>query len=242
MAVTRRFGADAAVRRGDNRLVHPTTRFRDLTIGVFLERLSSAEPVPGGGSAAAVAGSLAAGLVSMVAQLSQRQQLIAHSRLHEWADAEGRRLATHLLTLADEDAEAYAGYAAALKLPRATPEQSEARAVAKRRAARVAAEVPLRTVEACLDVVKAAEALAGRCNLNASSDLSVASLLAEAAAEGAAENVRVNLPALGDEAWAAQTEARLEGLLGELAGLAEGCRRVVAGGGMREPVGLIAAP
>src|SRR5512141_132656 len=206
--------------RGDNRRVHDMTRFRDLTIGGFVERLSSAEPVPGGGSAAAVAGSLAAALVSMVAQLSRRQQLVAHSHLHDWAEAEGQRLAARLLQLADEDAAAYGAFAAALKLPRATEAESDARAMAKRRAARVAAEVPLRTVEACLEVVKAAEALAGRCKLNASSDVAVSSLLAEAAAEGAAENVRVNLPSLGDDPWAADVERRLDGLLDELAELA----------------------
>ena len=218
------------------------TRFRDLTIGGFVERLSSAEPVPGGGSASAVAGSLAAALVSMVAQLSRRQQLVAHSRLHDWAEEEGHRLAARLLQLADEDAVAYGTFAAALKMPRSSPEESEARQVAKRRAARVAAEVPLRTVEACLEVVKAAEALAGRCNLNASSDVAVASLLAEAAAEGAAENVRVNLPSLGDDPWATEVERRLEGLLDELQALAESCRATVTSGAMREPVGLIAAP
>ncbi|HYL40793.1 MAG TPA: cyclodeaminase/cyclohydrolase family protein, partial [Candidatus Binatus sp.] len=153
-----------------------TPRFRDLTIAAFVERLSSAEPVPGGGSAAAIAGSLAAALVSMVAQLSRRQQLVAHSRLHDWAEAEGQRLAARLLELADEDAAAYGAFATALKLPRSTPEESALRQDAKRRAARVAAEVPLRTVEACLEVVKAAEALAGRCNLNASSAVTVASL------------------------------------------------------------------
>lgn len=217
-------------------------RFRDLTIGAFVERLSSAEPVPGGGSASAVAGSLAAALVSMVAQLSRRQQLVAHSQLHDWAEGEGQHLAALLLQLADEDAAAYGAFAAALKMPRSTPEESEARQLAKRRAARVAAEVPLQTVEACLAVVKAAEALAGRCNLNASSDVAVASLLAQAAAEGAAENVRVNLPSLGDDPWAEEVPERLQELLAELQELAESCRATVSSGAMREPVGLIAAP
>jgi formiminotetrahydrofolate cyclodeaminase len=222
--------------------VNEPTRFRDLTIGAFLERLSSDESVPGGGSAAAVAGSLAAALVSMVARLSRRQKLAEHSQLHDFAEGEGRRLAAWLTELADDDAAAYAAYAAALKLPRATLEESEARAMAKLHAARVASEVPLATVEACLQVMKAAEALAGRCNLNASSDLTVASLLAEAAAESAAANVRVNLPALGDDPWVGEVEASLDELLAEMAQLGESCRTTVASGRTREPIGLVNAP
>ncbi|HXI46399.1 MAG TPA: cyclodeaminase/cyclohydrolase family protein [Candidatus Acidoferrales bacterium] len=216
--------------------------FADLTLTEFVDRLASDAPVPGGGSASAVAASLAAGLVAMVAGLSRRAPLVQHSEVHDLAEATGRRLATRLLELADEDAAAYATFAAALKLPRSTPEESDARAAAKRAAAFTAAEVPLRCVEACLEVVQAAELLAGRCNLNASSDLTVASLLAEAAAKGAAANVRVNLPSVGDDIWAVETERKVDGLLRELTVIATSCREVVATGRMREPAGLIAAP
>ena len=213
--------------------------FRDLTLNAFVGQLASAAPTPGGGSAAAVAASLAAGLVAMVASLSEgRPKYVMHAAVHARAKAAGTELADRLLRIADDDAAAYAAFSAALKLPRDTEEQQVVRAAAMRNAARVAAEVPLRCVEACLEIVVAAELLAARCNVNASSDLHVAALLAEAAARGAAANVLVNLPSVGDPAWAAATEARVEELLGRITGLCDTTKDVVASGESRPPVAV----
>jgi formiminotetrahydrofolate cyclodeaminase len=213
------------------------TRFRDLTLGAFVDRLASAAPVPGGGSASAVAASLAAGLVAMVASLSEgRPRYAMHAEVHARAKAAGIELADRLLRIADEDAAAYGTFSAAMKLPRDTPEEQELRSAAIRAAARAAAEVPLRCVEACLEVVTAAELLAARCNVNASSDLHVAALLTEAAAQGAAANVRVNLPAVGDPPWAEATSARVDELLVRIGGLCATTHEVVASGETRPPV------
>ncbi len=211
--------------------------FRDLTIESFVERLASAEPVPGGGAASAIAASLGAALVSMVAGLSEgREKYAAYAATHAEAGAVGRSLAARFLVLADEDAAAYAAFAGALKLPRETDEQKAARNAAVRAAARTAADVPMACVEACLELVAAAEALAGRSNRNASSDLSVALLLAEAAARGAAANVLVNLPALGDESAAERMTARVVELLHEIETLGLETRETVLKGTEREPL------
>ncbi len=212
-------------------------RFRDLTVEAFVERLASSEPVPGGGSASAIAASLGAALVAMVAGLSAgRERYAAHAATHLEAGALGQRLADQFLALADEDAAAFAAFAAAMKLPRGTDDEKAARTEALRSAARVAAEVPLACVEACLELVSATEALAGRSNRNASSDLSVASYLAEAAARGAAENVLVNLPSVGDPSWAAEVSERVTALLGRVESLAATTRGVVRSGIERDPL------
>jgi formiminotetrahydrofolate cyclodeaminase len=211
-------------------------RFGSMTVEAFLELLGSASPSPGGGTASAVGASCGAALVAMVAALSaDRPKYSAYAASHARHGAAGKALVTRLLELADQDAAAYSELAAALKLPRDTDEQKAARSAAIRASARVAADVPLRTVEACHEVVVASEALAGRSNLNAASDLAVASRLVEAAAHGAAENVIVNLPSVGDEALADELRGRVERLLAEIEDLAESTRLHVARGELRDP-------
>ena len=211
--------------------------FRDATLGGFVDSLASAAPVPGGGSASAVAASLGAGLVAMVAALSaDRPRYAEHAATHAEAGARGRELVGRFLTLADRDSDAYAGFAAALKLPKDSEAEREMRAAALHAAARVAAEVPLACVEACLELVDAADMLAGRSNANAASDLNVASLLGEAAAQGAAANVLVNLPSVGDDVFATEMAGRVDRLITEVALTARRIREVVAAGVARPPL------
>lgn len=210
--------------------------FADLTVRQFIESLSSAEPVPGGGAASAIAGSLGASLVSMVAALSMGRTKYAayEATLARCAEA-GRDLASEFLSLSDRDAEAYAGYAVALKLPRETEPQSKARTAAIQAAARAASDAPWECVRACGALVAAAEALAGRSNVNAASDVLVAALLGEAAARGAAENVRINLPSTGDEDYNETMSQRLDVALHDIAALASRTREIVLSGRVREP-------
>jgi formiminotetrahydrofolate cyclodeaminase len=96
--------------------------------------------------------------------------------------------------------------------------------------------VPLETVEACLEMVAAAESLVGRSNVNASSDLDVAALLGEAAARGAAANVLVNLPSVGDSSWTGEATARVMGLLDSIQEIAASTHSMVRSGETREPL------
>jgi len=206
-----------------------TVSFADLTVGQFVERLSSAEPVPGGGAASALAAALGAGLVSMVAGLSMgRPRYAAYEATLVRAAATGKELASELLALADRDAAAYAGYSAALKLPRDTEQHVESRLAAIQAA-------PWDCLRACRRLAEAAEALAGRSNVNAASDVLVAALLAEAGARGAAENVRINLPSTGDEEYSRMMGSQVDEALHDISALASRTREIVLSGRAMEP-------
>jgi glutamate formiminotransferase/formiminotetrahydrofolate cyclodeaminase len=210
--------------------------YAELTLADFVERLASAEPVPGGGSASAVAGSMAAALLSMVSRLSTDRPkyetyALTHARALGVADAAQQ----HLLELADEDARAYAAFGAARKLPRETESEQRVRDEATRVAARGASDVPLEVLRECARVVHEVEAMAGRSNLNASSDLEVAARLAAAAARGAAANVLINLPMVGDESYAGHMTAEVTQLLEDIERSLANTSELVRAGTLREP-------
>ncbi len=215
----------------------PRRAFGDETLKGFVAHLSSAEPIPGGGSAAAVGASLAAALVAMVASLSRDRPTYAqYIASIDRCEAEGRRLAARCLELADEDASAYGRFAAVMKMPRDTDEQKAARTAALGEAATLAAQVPLEVVLACRQIVAAAEELAGRSNRNAASDLGVSAHFSVAAAHSAAENVRVNLPSVPDRALAEDLEFRTSEALADVERIARAVRSVVVAGALREPI------
>jgi methenyltetrahydrofolate cyclohydrolase len=223
-----------------NRAVQPSDaggRFRDLTIDDFMGRLASSDPVPGGGSASAIAAALGASLVTMVASLTTgRPKYVDHEPMLGWAAETGRHLSARFLDIADADAVAYGGFAAALKMSRDTEQELAARTEAMRTAARRASEVPMSCVEACLELVQAAEALAGRSNPNAASDVEVAALLGEAAARGAAANVMINLPSTGDPELEGRLTQRVTELLAAIQDLASQTHQVIGSDKRRDPV------
>ena len=96
-------------------------------------------------------------------------------------------------------------------------------------------------VEACLELLQAAEALAGRSNPNAASDVDVAALLGEAAGRGAAATVMINLPSTGDPDLEGRLTQRVTELLSAIEDLASQTHQVIGSGERRDPVGPAAS-
>jgi formiminotetrahydrofolate cyclodeaminase len=209
-----------------------------MTLGDFTEALASGEAVPGGGAAAAVAGSLASSLISMVVRLSLgRERYAPYVPLHEEALAAAEVARDSFLVLADADATAYAGYRSARALPHATPAQELTRSQAIADAARGATTVPLDVIASCHEQVELIERLVGRSNRYGASDLQTAALLLESAARASSGNVRANLGSIGDEGYERAVLAEMDQRLQRIQGLVERIRERIAEAVNRAPEG-----
>ncbi len=178
------------------------SRLVDLTISGFAEELASESPAPGGGSAAALAGSLAASLATMVGNLTYGK----FEYEDDWDEVEqaavrGQELKDRLLRAIDDDTMAFNRVMAAMRLPKKTDEQSAARDEALDKANRDATSIPFDVCEISLATFDLIDMMAVKGNQNSISDAGVAAYCAHAAVHGAALNVRINLPGIRDNAF-----------------------------------------
>ena len=163
----------------------------------FLSSIASSEPVPGGGSVAAHAGALGASLVQMVAGLTTgKKKYAAVEADMRQAALDAAALSNRLTSLVQKDADAFSSVSESYKLPKETEDQKTARQAAIDSALLGAAEIPLETARACLEVMRLALLCAEKGNQNAVTDAGVAALLAGSGARGAAYNVLINLKSL----------------------------------------------
>lgn len=178
---------------------HKTPRLAAMSLRDFVDELSSESPAPGGGSVSALAASMAAGLAAMVAVLSHTKKgLEAKQPEFDRIAVRGQELKDELLHAVDADTDAFDALLAAMRMPKATPEEEATRNAALADATVGAAEVPLRVLEACPELIELNRAIA-KIGLQASlSDAGVGAQMARAAAAGAYQNVCINLAGLDD--------------------------------------------
>ncbi len=189
--------------------------FGNMPLNQFLEALGADTAAPGGGSAAAMAGAMAASLCSMVAGITLSSEKYKGAwddmrNIHEISTAAAKQL-TELI---DRDTAAYMEVMAAYKLPRATEEEKKRRSAAIQEALKRAASVPLETLKAVRPLIESARKLIDKANPNCLTDTGVAVLLITAAAKGAAYNVRVNLSSISDEVFCKKCSREVDEILG----------------------------
>ncbi|HWP37312.1 MAG TPA: glutamate formimidoyltransferase [Gemmatimonadales bacterium] len=169
------------------------------TLDGWIDDLASGAPTPGGGSAAALAGALAAALVAMVGRLTTSRKAYA-AVAEEFAEITNAadRLRAQFRDLVDRDAQAYESVMAAYKLPKGSDDEQRRRAEAIDQALLDAATVPLETARAAVELLSLARRAAEAGNKNAVCDAGVAALLAEGALRGAVYNVEINVRSLAN--------------------------------------------
>lgn len=195
----------------------------DTSLTGFLDVLSSAAPVPGGGGAAAVAGAMAASLGGMVASLTSGKRRYADVQA-QVDDCVGRagRLRGELLALADADAAAFEPLSVAYGLPKGTEGERARKAEVMEAALREACEPPLRMMETLGEVIDLLEELGRIGTRIAVSDVGAGAALASAALRAASLNVLINARSMADREHADALVGRTHRLVDE------GCARADA--------------
>jgi len=186
----------------------------------FLDKLASKSPEPGGGSVAALTGSLGAALVSMVSNLTLGKE--KYKDVQPQVEAllkASEKLRTEIQDLIQKDTEVYGGLSDVYKMPKNTDAEKAARTAKMQEALKLACQVPLEIGLKSLEVAKLAERAAEIGNVAAVSDAGVAVLLAQACAQSAALNVKINVNSIKDEAYNKATWSKMQEAMQQVAAL-----------------------
>ena len=177
----------------------------------FMERLASASPTPGGGSASAHVGAIAAALDSMVASLTVGKKKYAEYQEEMTHIAErSREILSTLTRYSVEDEEAFAQLAAVWKMPKNTDEEIRARDAAMAEALNRNIESPWNIARASYEVIELAEKLVRYGNRNAITDAACATLFGLGAVKGALLNVLINLKSVKNKAQVEQEKIKIK--------------------------------
>ena len=190
---------------------------KDLKITEFLEKTASGEPVPGGGSVAALSAALAASLTEMVANLTiGRKQFESQESEMKKIAAVAEGLREKLQEDIDDDSAAYEKVMAAFRFPKNTEEEKKRRTLAIQDALKKAALVPLGVARDAFSIMTLAQKVIAGGNPNAATDGAVAVLAARSAVLAALYNIKINLSSIKDSAFVAELMNEVDYLEGQV--------------------------
>ena len=180
----------------------------------FLNELSTNSPAPGGGSVAALAGSLGAALSSMVAALThEKKDMLDSKPLMDEIGVEAQELKDRLAILVEEDTKAFNKVMEANRLPATTDEEKSIKKENLDTANKYAIQIPLETAQKCLRVIELSESLVTNGNPNSVSDAGVAAEVALAGLRGACMNVMINLSEVEDVSYCETRQEEVDSLI-----------------------------
>lgn len=185
----------------------------ELTVKDFLNKVAGSDPVPGGGSIAALNGAIASALAAMVANLTIGKKNYADcEELMKQIAERAAGLKEEFVADVDRDSEAYDRVFACFKMPKATDEEKAARSAAIQEATKFAAQVPMEVARRAYGLMDTIAQVARKGNQNAVTDACVAMMAARSSVLAALMNVRINLGSLKDKEFALAMQAEADGL------------------------------
>ena len=194
----------------------------ELTVRGFADLLGSDAPAPGGGSAAALAGTLGAALTAMVGSLTVgRKKYAEFDGLARETLEKARDLEHRFLDVMERDTEAFNAVSAVFAMPKGTDQEKEARAAAMQEALQGCTKTPFEMMELCCKALEMTHELLGKTNDSAASDLGVAALSLRAGIQGAWLNVLINIGSLKNKDLAADYKKKGEEMLAKALPLAD---------------------
>jgi len=190
--------------------------FTDKSCKEFIDVLASAAPIPGGGGASALVGSLGMALGSMVGNLTLGKK--KYESVQEDIKVileKASVLQKELMELVEKDAEVFEPLSRAYGLPKNTEEEQKARDTVMEEALRLACSVPVKIMEKALDAIALHEELAQKGTRIAISDVGVGVLFCKSALMGGSLNVFINTRLMKDKAYAEEINSKTEKMLAE---------------------------
>ncbi|MDH6354833.1 formiminotetrahydrofolate cyclodeaminase [Dysgonomonas sp. PH5-45] len=188
----------------------------DLTVKGFLDKTAGSDPVPGGGSVAALSAAIASALTEMVANLTiGRKKYEDKETLMKDIAAAAANYQKGFINDIDADSDAYNKVFDAFKLPKETDEEKAVRSQQIQDATKIAAEIPLEVARKACALMDIIAQVAADGNQNAITDACVGIMTARTAVLGAILNVRINLTSIKDEEYVKRLTEEVERLESE---------------------------
>lgn len=197
-------------------------KLAEMNVTQFADVLASDAPAPGGGSTAALAGSLGAALTAMVCELTVGKKQFAEVREDLLAvQNKASDLQKRFLDVMDRDTDAFLVVSNAFAMPKATDEEKAARSAAIQKGLEGCTATPFEMMQLAAETIALTESLLGRFNTAAASDLGVGALTLRTAVQGAWLNVLINIGSLKNKELAEDYRAKGQALVDEVVAAAD---------------------